>query len=152
MARRPHDGKEDTVSAVLGGPSRHGALGLALLNTATITARNLRRLVRVPTLLALATIQPILLVLLFTYGFGGAVRIPGPTRYVDYLLPGIFVLAIGFGASQTGVAVAEDLASGMIDRVRSLPLASISVLAGPGTADAARNLLLTRLLVALRTA
>jgi ABC transporter DrrB family efflux protein len=141
------------MSSALSGPSQlDKAVGLALSNTATITVRNLRRLARVPTLLALATIQPILLVVLFTYGFGGAVRIPGITHYIDYLLPGVFVLAIGFGASQTGVAVAEDLASGMIDRFRSLPIASASVLAGRVTADTVRNLLVTGLMVAVGTA
>ena len=118
------------------------ALGQALANTGTITARNLRRLARVPTLIALATIQPILLVVLFNYGFGGAVHVPGVTHYIDYLLPGVFVLAIGFGASQTGVAVAEDLASGMIDRFRSLPIASASptVATMPGWLQAFANL------------
>ena len=74
----------------------------ALVSTAAITGRNLRRLARVPTLLVFATVQPVLLVLLFTYAFGCAIHVPGTSRYIDYLLPGIFVLAIGFGASQTG--------------------------------------------------
>jgi ABC transporter DrrB family efflux protein len=131
---------------------RAAAPGLALVNTGTITARNLRRLTRVPTLIALATIQPILLVVLFTYGIGGAVHVPGVTHYIDYLLPGVLVLAIGFGASQTGVAVAEDLASGMIDRFRSLPITSGSVLAGRVTADAVRNLLVVGLMIAIGSA
>jgi ABC transporter DrrB family efflux protein len=113
----------------------------ALANVATITARNLLRLTRVPTLIAFATVQPVLFVLLFSYGFGGAIHPPGVGHYIDYLLPGIFVLSIGFGASQTGVAVAEDLANGMIDRFRSLPIASAAVLAGRAVADAIRNLL-----------
>jgi ABC-2 type transport system permease protein/oleandomycin transport system permease protein len=121
--------------------------GSVLANTGTITARNLRRLARVPTQMALATIQPILLVVLFTYAFGGAVHVPGVTRYIDYLLPGVFVLAIGFGASQTGVAVAEDLASGMIDRFRSLPIAASSVLGGRVAADAVRNLFVVGLMI-----
>ncbi len=110
-----------------------------LRNVGTITARNLRRLVRVPTLIAFATLQPLLFVLLFTYGLGGAIHPPSVAHYVDYLLPGIFVLAIGFGASQTGVAIAEDLSDGMIDRFRSLPIAGIAVLAGRVAADAVRN-------------
>ena len=129
-----------------------GSPGSVLANTGTITARNLRRLARVPTLIALATIQPILLVVLFTYGIGGAVHVPGVTRYIDYLLPGVFVLAIGFGASQTGVAVAEDLASGMIDRFRSLPIAGASVLAGRAAADAVRNLFVVGLMIAVGSA
>src|SRR5215469_14327871 len=126
--------------------------GSVLANTGTITARNLRRLARVPTQMALATIQPILLVVLFTYAFGGAIHVPGVTHYIDYLLPGVFVLAIGFGASQTGVAVAEDLASGMIDRFRSLPITSGSVLAGRVAADAVRNLFVAGLMIGVGSA
>jgi ABC transporter DrrB family efflux protein len=109
------------------------------LGVATITGRNLRRLVRVPTLLVFATVQPVLFVLLFTYAFGGAIHVPGVAHYIDYLLPAIIVLAIGFGASQTGVAIAGDLADGMIDRFRSLPITSGAVLAGRVAADALRN-------------
>jgi ABC-type polysaccharide/polyol phosphate export permease len=124
----------------------------ALANVGTITARNLRRLARVPTLIAFATIQPVLLVALFTYVFGGAIHPPGVTHYIDYLLPGVFVLAIGFGASQTGVAVAEDLASGMIDRFRALPMAPAAVLAGRVAADAIRNLFVVGLMIAVGSA
>ncbi len=112
-----------------------------------MTARNLLRLVRVPTLIAFATAQPVLFIVLFTYGFGGAIHPPGVPHYIDYLLPGLFVLSIGFGASQTGVAVAEDLASGMIDRFRSLPMARVAVLAGRGVADAVRNLFVVGLMI-----
>src|SRR5712691_2973643 len=99
------------------------ALAKAVADTGTLTGRQLRRLIRVPSVIAFATVQPVLLVLLFAYGFGGAVQPPGVSRYIDYLLPGLLVLAIGFGASQTGVAVAGDLGSGMIDRFRALPVA-----------------------------
>jgi ABC-2 type transport system permease protein/oleandomycin transport system permease protein len=116
-------------------------------NIATITGRNLHRLVRVPTLIAFATVQPIMFVLLFTYTWGGAVRPPGVATYIDYVLPGIFVLAIAFGASQTGVAIADDLANGMIDRFRALPMARSAVLAGRTLADAVRNLFVLALMV-----
>ena len=101
---------------------------------------------RVPTLLVFATVQPVLFVLLFTYAFGGAIHVPGVAHYIDYLLPGIFVLAIGFGASQTGVAIAEDLSTGMIDRFRSLPITGGAVLAGRVAADALRNLFVAALM------
>jgi hypothetical protein len=106
----------------------------------------------VPTLLVFATVQLVLFVLLFTYAFGGAIHVPGVTRYIDYLLPGIFVLAIGFGASQTGVAIAEDLTAGMIDRFRSLPIPGAAVLAGRVAADALRNLFVVGLMIAAGSA
>jgi ABC-2 type transport system permease protein/oleandomycin transport system permease protein len=117
-----------------------------LRNVATVTERNLRRLIRIPTLIAFATVQPIMFVLLWTYAFGGAVHPPGVERYIDYLLPGIYVLALVFGTSQTGVAIADDLSTGMIDRFRSLPMARSAVLAGRGTADATRNLFVLALM------
>lgn len=130
-------------------PARPGRLGSMPANLATITGRNLRRLVRVPTLLVFATVQPVLFVLLFTSAFGGAIHVPGVARYIDYLLPGIVVLAIGFGASQTGVAIAEDLSTGMIDRFRSLPITGGAVLAGRVTADALRNLFVVGVMIAV---
>jgi len=119
----------------------------ALANIGTITARNLLRLLRVPTVIVFATLQPVLFVVLFTYGFGGAVHAPGVAHYIDYLLPGIFLLSIGFGASQTGVAVAEDLTNGMIDRFRSLPISGSAVLVGRIAADAFRNLFVVALII-----
>jgi ABC-2 type transport system permease protein/oleandomycin transport system permease protein len=128
---------------------RTGGAGWLLDNVAMITARNLRRLVRIPTLIAFATVQPILFVLLFTYAWGGAVHPPGVDTYIDYALPGIWVLSIAFGASQTGVAIADDLATGMIDRFRALPMARSAVLAGRATADAGRNLFVLGLMTAV---
>jgi ABC-2 type transport system permease protein/oleandomycin transport system permease protein len=122
-----------------------------LANIATVTGRNLHRLVRIPTLIAFATVQPILFVLLFTYVFGGAIHPPGVAHYIDYLLPGIYVLAIAFGASQTGVAIADDLTSGMIDRFRALPMARSAVLAGRTAADAVRNLFVIALMTGVGT-
>jgi ABC-2 type transport system permease protein/oleandomycin transport system permease protein len=139
------------VSAIANTPVR-AAPASALANIATIAGRNLRRLVRVPTLIAFATVQPILFVVLFSSAFGGAIQPPGVDHYIDYLLPGLFVLAIGFGASQTGVAIAEDLASGMIDRFRALPIADAAVLAGRVVADAVRNLFVVALMIAVGSA
>ncbi len=124
----------------------------ALANIATVTGRNLHRLVRVPTLIAFATVQPIMFVLLFTYAFGGAIHPPGVTHYIDYLLPGLVVLAIAFGASQTGVAIADDLTTGMIDRFRALPMARSAVLAGRTAADAVRNLFVLTLMTGVAAA
>ena len=62
------------------------------------------------------------------------------------------MLAIGFGASQTGVAIAEDLTAGMIDRFRSLPIPGAAVLAGRVAADALRNLFVVGLMIAAGSA
>jgi ABC transporter DrrB family efflux protein len=137
----------DTIDlAPLAGP------GWWLANPATVTGRNLRRLVRVPTLIAFATAQPILFVLLFNYAFGGAIHPPGVSRYIDYALPGIWVLALAFGTSQTGVAIADDLTTGMIDRFRALPMTRSAVLAGRAACDALRNIFVVALMTGVAAA
>lgn len=114
-----------------------------------MTWRNLMRWVRLPQLLVVSTIQPIMFVLLFNFVFGGPIDIPGIDNYIDFLLAGIFVQATTFGATQTGVALAEDLDRGVIDRFRSLPMSRSAVLAGRTTADAVRGLFVVLLMTVI---
>jgi len=127
------------------------AVRSALTDTAVVTRRNLRHYVRQPDLLTFSTIQPVLFVLLFVYVFGGAVgrSLPHGVTYVDFLLPGIFVQSVTFGASQTAVGLAEDLTRGVVDRFRSMPMARSAVLAGRTVADLARNILIIALMIAV---
>jgi ABC-2 type transport system permease protein len=112
-----------------------------------LTRRNLLRYVRIPTLLVFSTVQPVMFVLLFRYVFGGSIRgLPLGIDYVNYLMPGIFVQTAIFGATQTGIGLAEDLNAGIIDRFRSLPMARSAVLAGRTTADLFRNLFVVLLM------
>jgi daunorubicin resistance protein C len=117
-------------------------------DTLAMTWRNLLKYRRVPTLLVFSTIQPVMFVLLFAFVFGGAIVIPG-VDYKNYLMPGIFVQTVVFGASQTGVALAEDLTRGMIDRFRSLPMARSAVLGGRTIGDSVRNLFVVLLMTAV---
>jgi ABC-2 type transport system permease protein/oleandomycin transport system permease protein len=117
------------------------SVNFAVSDALAMTRRNLLRYVRIPTLLVFSTIQPIMFVLLFVYVFGGAVKgsLPHGVKYVDFLMPGIFVQTVVFGSTQTGVGLAEDLSKGMIDRFRSLPMARSAVLAGRTLGDTVRN-------------
>ncbi len=117
------------------------AVNYTVSDAVVMTKRNLIRYVRIPTLLVFSTVQPIMFVLLFVYVFGGAVSrsLPNGVKYVDFLMPGIFVQTVVFGATQTGVGLAEDLSKGMIERFRSLPMARSAVLAGRTLGDAVRN-------------
>ena len=114
----------------------------ALADILTITWRNIIAMRRVPQVLVFSTIQPIIFVLMFRYVFGGAIS-PGAQfmkyPYVDFLMPGVFVQTITFGSIQTGVALAEDVTKGLIERFRSLPMARSAVLAGRTLADLTRN-------------
>jgi ABC-2 type transport system permease protein/oleandomycin transport system permease protein len=124
-------------------PSR---LRLAVSDGRAVTWRNLRGMTRIPEVMVFSTIQPLIFVLTFRYVFGGAIKIPG-VRYVDFLMPGVFVQTVAFGAMNTAVGLAEDLRSGMLDRFRSLPIARSAVLAGRTLADLVRNLLVVTLMV-----
>jgi ABC transporter DrrB family efflux protein len=125
--------------------------GAALTDGMTIARRNLLRILRTPQLVFFATIQPIMFVLLFNYVFGGAINAPGGGKYIDYLLPGIMVQTVAFGATSTALGLATDLGTGIIDRFRSLPMARSAVLSGRTSADAVRNLFVVLLMVAVGT-
>jgi ABC transporter DrrB family efflux protein len=120
-----------------------------LADTTVLTWRNLIRYRRDPTLLAFFTVQPTLLVVLITYVFGGAIQQSIGVHYIDYFMPGVFVLAIGFGSANTAVGIAEDVSNGVIDRFRSMPIARAAVLAGRTASDTVRNLLVIALMIAV---
>lgn len=110
--------------------------------------RNLLRYKRLPQLVVFTFIQPVMFVLLFAYVFGGAIQTSSGS-YINYLLPGILVQTVLFGAMQTGVGLADDLSKGMIDRFRSLPMARSAVLAGRTISEMIRNLFVVLLMTAV---
>lgn len=120
--------------------SASATLDAVVRDTFAMTRRSLYHYLRLPALVAVAVTQSVLFVVMFTYVFQGAIHVSG-VRYVDYLMPGILVLAVAFGSPNTGVGLAEDLTTGMLDRFRSLPMARPALLAGRTLADAFRNLL-----------
>jgi ABC transporter DrrB family efflux protein len=117
-------------------------------DTLAVTARNLIAYKRVPQLLVFSSIQPVIFVLMFRYVFGGAIHVPG-VPYVDYLMPGIFVQTVVFGAMAAAIGLATDLKSGLLERFRSLPMARSAVLAGRTMADLVRNILVVALMTAV---
>ena len=117
------------------------SLSMAVSDGLTITRRNLIKVKRVPDLIVFATLSPIMFVLLFRYVFGGAINVPGDISYAEFLLPGIFAQTVIFGSTITGASLADDLQKGLIDRFRSLPMASSAVLVGRTVADLALNAL-----------
>lgn len=111
----------------------------------TFVGRSLRHSARSIDALVTAILLPVAILLMFVYVFGGAIDAGG--RYVDYVVPGIIVLCAGFGSAGTAVAVAVDMTTGVIDRFRSLPIASSAVLTGHVTASVARNAVSTALVL-----
>jgi ABC transporter DrrB family efflux protein len=115
-----------------------------------MAVRQLRKIVRRPMYVVYLFVQPVIFVLLFRYVFGGAIN-TGRVSYVDYLMPGIIVMTAIFGALTTGLGLTEDMAAGVVDRFRSLPIARSAVLIGRTGADLVTNLfsLIVMLLVGL---
>lgn len=114
-------------------------MATAVADTLLLARRNLVHYWRIPSLIVFSTVTPVMFVVLFGYVFGGAIHVPG-LSYIDFLLPGVFVMTVAFGAIQSGVGLAEDLSEGIVDRLRSLPTARSAVLAGRTLADTVRNL------------
>ncbi|MEV0273970.1 MAG: ABC transporter permease [Hamadaea sp.] len=111
----------------------------ALADGWVVAKRNLIKIKRIPDLLIFSTIQPIMFVLLFAYVFGGSIIIPG-ISYREYLMPGIFVQTVAFGAGITAIGLADDLQKGIVDRFRSLPMSRAAVLVGRTTSDLINNI------------
>jgi ABC-2 type transport system permease protein/oleandomycin transport system permease protein len=110
----------------------------AISDALVMTRRGLTEAWRKPALLVLSFIQPVLMILIFRYAFGGAIRTPNGS-YVNFLIPGILVMTAVFGALVTGIGMSEDLSKGVIDRLRALPMARSAVLIGRTLSDLVRN-------------
>src|SRR5439155_9483407 len=125
-------------------------LAWAVQDPLVVMRRNLLRFVRIPALFVFSIVQPIMFVLLFRYVFGGNIKnLPPGLNYVNFLMPGIFVQTAIFGATNTGIGLAEDVGAGIVDRFRSLPLARSAVLMGRTLSDLMRNLVVVLLMVGI---
>jgi ABC transporter DrrB family efflux protein len=83
-------------------------------------------------------IQPIMFVVLFTYVFGGSIKVGSTISSADYkefLMAGIFAQTVTFATAGAGAGIADDMHKGLIDRFRSLPMARGAVLTGRTLAD-----------------
>ena len=114
-------------------------LRVAVNDGLIMTWRNLKRVPRIPELAIFAILQSIMFVLLFAYVFGGAIPLPGGGSYREYLMPGIYIQTLGFASITTAIAVTDDMAKGLIDRFRSLPMARSAVLSGRTFSDVIYN-------------
>jgi ABC transporter DrrB family efflux protein len=121
-----------------GTPSARVRFGWAVSDTLAITRRNLLVWMRVPAYLVFTVVQPVIFVLMFRYVFGGAIRVSAAGGYVDFLMPGIIGQTAAFACFGTAIALAQELKKGVIDRLRSMPMARSAVLAGRLVADTLR--------------
>ena len=98
-------------------------------DTGVMLGRSMRHVTRSMDTIITVTIMPIAFMLLFIYVFGGAIQ-AGTDNYVNYLMPGILLIAIASGISYTGYRLFNDLQSGIFERFHSMPITRSSVLWG----------------------
>ena len=98
-------------------------------DTSVMLGRSMRHVTRSMDTILTVTITPIAIMLLFVYVFGGAIQ-AGTHNYVNYLMPGILLIAIASGISYTAVRLFNDTQQGIIARLHSLPVSRGAVLWG----------------------
>jgi len=91
--------------------------------------RSMRHIFRSLDTIITVTIMPIMFMLLFVYVFGGAIQ-TGTDNYVNYLLPGILLIAIASGIAYTSYRLFMDMQSGIFERFHSMPIARSTALWG----------------------
>ncbi|WP_454140812.1 ABC transporter permease [Microbacterium lacticum] len=95
-----------------------------IADTATLTGRSLRHILRSPDTIITTAITPVALMLLFVFVFGGAIDSGARTgSYIDYLLPGILLITIASGIAYTSYRLFLDLQGGIFERFQSMPIA-----------------------------
>lgn len=116
----------------------HLAPGGSFVTTAGTTAtRTVLQFFRTPQLLFMGTVQGALFLFMFRYVFGGAISSGGELSYVDFMVPGFIVTVILWTGMSAAAGVAEDAATGLYDRLRSLPVPRAAVVFGRASADTA---------------
>ncbi|HEY2674356.1 MAG TPA: ABC transporter permease [Rugosimonospora sp.] len=110
-------------------------LSYAISDSATMLRRSLRHTVRYPAMMIMSLGLPVVMLLLFVGVFGGALSAglgvgSHGGRYVDYVVPGILLMTVGYGSSTTSLAVNRDMTGGIIARFRTMAISRTSVLTG----------------------
>jgi ABC-2 type transport system permease protein len=121
----------------------------AVRDSVTMLRRNLRHLLRYPTMMIMTLAMPVLLLLLFVGIFGGALTagLGSGGDYIDYVVPGILLMTVGYGATTTALAVNRDMTEGIISRFRTMAISRASVLTGHVVSAVARTLVSVGLVI-----
>jgi ABC-2 type transport system permease protein len=111
------------------------SLGWALSDVGVLTWRALARIAATPEQVLNVAVQPVVLVLLFSYVFDGAIRLPGGGDYRDYLIGGVIAVNMGAATQGAAISMAVDQSTGLVDRLRALPMSRVAFIAGRSLAD-----------------
>lgn len=115
-----------------------GEISWAISDASVLARRNLIHLVRVREMWPFMILQPMVLVLLFSLVFGGAIPLPGGGSYREYLMGGVFAQAVAFATFPTALGMAFDMQLGLMDRLRTLPIHPAAIFLGRTVADLGR--------------
>jgi ABC-2 type transport system permease protein len=119
----------------------------------TMLRRNVRHTSRNPGAIIMTVGLPVILLLLFVGVFGGSLDVGVPAGdYVDYVVPGVLLMTVGYGATTTALAVNRDLTAGIINRFRTMDIARTAVLTGHVLGSTVRTLISAALVVAVALA
>jgi ABC transporter DrrB family efflux protein len=99
--------------------------------------RTVLQFFRTPQVLVMGTVQGAMFLIMFRYVFGGAISTGGELTYVDFLVPGFLATIVLWTGMSAASGVAEDAATGVHDRLRSLPIPRVAVVVGRAFADTA---------------
>ncbi|MDA3649514.1 ABC transporter permease [Saccharopolyspora indica] len=104
----------------------------AVRDSRTMLRRNLLHALRYPSMTLSVVGMPIVMLLLFVYVLGGVLGagLGGGGSYVDYLAPGIILMAAASGSMTVAISVCSDMTEGIINRFRTMPISRASVLTG----------------------
>ncbi len=116
-------------------PGALARLASRLRDVAVMTRRNLVHIAREPMQLSDVTVQPVLFTVLFVYVFGSGMSLPGGASYTDFVMAGLLTMNLVTSSMGTGVGLATDLSTGMVERFRTLPMWRSSVLVGRTVSD-----------------
>ena len=116
-------------------------------DTATLTGRSLRHVLRSPDTIITTAVTPVAMMLLFVYVFGSAIETGQDGSYVDYLLPGILLITVASGVAYTSYRLFLDVQSGIFERFQSMPIARSATLWGHVLTSLAANLISLALVV-----
>ncbi|HEX6360957.1 ABC transporter permease [Actinophytocola sp.] len=123
-----------------------------MIDSATMFRRNLRHVLRYPSMIVGTLSVPVIMLLLFSYIFGntmsaGVGAAAGSADYIDYLVPGILLMTIASGAVQTAVSIRMDMNEGIVNRFRTMPVSRTSVVTGHVFGSVVQNVVVVVLVI-----
>ena len=109
-------------------------MSTALIDSYTMLRRQLRHLLRYPSLTMIVIAMPVIFLLLFVYVFGGTMGAGlgggGRGQYATYVTPGIIMIGLTGVAQGTSFLIGRDMEEGIIARFRTMAIARGAVLTG----------------------